>query len=163
MLINLRKRNFPIRLITLGLALGALLLPSFSHGEKTPGLPGSASPADQKLSPMQKKALAKELTHQALTAYKAKHYQQARELAQRLRDLNIPGEKAYLENARKIILAASKKQKDIYEPKLIEAVRLYTQGDYQGSLTLCEAILKDDPTFDDAQRCAEKAKGKLRK
>jgi len=121
----------------------------------------SSHPSDQRLSEMQKQQLAKELTHEALAAYKAHHFQAAIDLAERMRDLNIKADKAYLENARKIILASSKHQKEGFEPSLIKAMQLYTKGDYRGSAALCQNLLKQDPSYDEAKRCVEKAQKKL--
>ena len=49
------------------------------------------------------------------------------------------------------------------EQFLIQAKANYAEGNYRASRDLCEALLKEDPNYEKAKDCAERAKKQLNK
>jgi pSer/pThr/pTyr-binding forkhead associated (FHA) protein/tetratricopeptide (TPR) repeat protein len=108
-----------------------------------------------------KKKLVKELFEKALSAFALKGYQEAIDLAEKIRQIELKGDTSYLNEAKQIIDKAHMLQKEEFEPFLIQAKEKYAEGDYNAGRDLCEEMLKRDGAYGEAKECLLKAKKAL--
>jgi len=66
-----------------------------------------------------------------------------------------------VQEAQTLIDKAKAFQKEQFEPFLIQAKEKYAEGDYNASREICEEMLKQDSTYDEAKECSLKAKKQL--
>ncbi len=110
----------------------------------------------------EKRKMVKELLEQAAVAFTNKKYNEAIELAEKIKSIQIKGENvSYLDEINQLVERAKMLQKEEFEPFLIQAKEKYSEGDYNASRDLCEEMIKKDPSYEDAKQCAIKAKKKL--
>jgi pSer/pThr/pTyr-binding forkhead associated (FHA) protein/tetratricopeptide (TPR) repeat protein len=109
----------------------------------------------------EKRKLVADLFSQAYEAFTKKSYQEAIEIAERIRQIELRGDTSYLSDAKNIIEKAREAQKQEFEPFLVQAGERYAEGDYNASRDLCEEMLKRDPFYEEAKECVLKAKRQL--
>jgi pSer/pThr/pTyr-binding forkhead associated (FHA) protein/tetratricopeptide (TPR) repeat protein len=109
----------------------------------------------------EKRKLVAQLMEQALLKYDEKAYQDAINLAEQIRTIEIKGETEYLNQAKQLIDKAKAQQKEEFEPFLIQAKEKFAEGDYNLSRDLCDEMLKRDPSYDAAQECSLRARKQL--
>ncbi len=110
-----------------------------------------------KTSQSEKKKQIAELYERAMSAFAEKKYQKAIESAEKMRRIYVHGNTRYLNEAKQIIDKSRMQQKEEFEPFLVQARELYDQGDYRSSFDMCMEMVKVDPTYQEARRCAQKA------
>jgi pSer/pThr/pTyr-binding forkhead associated (FHA) protein/tetratricopeptide (TPR) repeat protein len=110
---------------------------------------------------MEKKKLVTQLMEQALIKFEEKSYQEAINLAEQVRSIEIRGETEYLNQAKQLIDKSKIQQKEEFEPFLIQAKEKFAEGDYNLSRDLCDEMLKRDPSYDAAQECSLRARKQL--
>lgn len=109
----------------------------------------------------EKKQAVKELFRKALIAFSNKSYQEAIDMAEQIRKIELKGETAYLNEAKQIIDRARMLQKEEFEPFIIQAKEKFAEGDYNASRDLCEEMSKRDPAYEEANECLLKARKQL--
>lgn len=109
----------------------------------------------------EKRKLVADLFGQALQAFTNKSYQEAIEIAERIRQIELRGDTSYLSEAKNIIDKSKEAQKQEFEPFLVQAGERYAEGDYNASRDLCEEMLKRDPSYEEAKECVLKARRQL--
>ncbi len=109
----------------------------------------------------EKRQLIKELYDKALQELNNRAYQEAIDLAEKIRKINLKSDQTYLNEAKQIIDRARMAQKDEFEPFLLQAKEKFSEGDYNASRDLCEEMLKRDPAYEDAKELLGKAKKQL--
>ena len=110
---------------------------------------------------MEKRRLVSQLMEQAAFKFEEKSYQEAINLAEKVRGIEIKGETEYLNQAKQLIDKARLQQKEEFEPFLIQAKEKFAEGDYNLSRDLCDEMLKKDPSYEAAQECSLRAKKQL--
>jgi hypothetical protein len=100
-----------------------------------------------------KKEQVRTLLKSSRDALSRRSYQEAINLGERVRHIEIQGETAYLNEAKQIIDRAKLKQKEDFEPFMERAREKLKAGDFQGSRALCEEMLRTDPAYSDAKDC----------
>lgn len=110
---------------------------------------------------LEKKKLVTQLMEQALIKFEEKSYQEAINLAEQVRSIEIKGETEYLNQAKQLIDKSKVQQKEEFEPFLIQAKEKFAEGDYNLSRDLCDEMLKRDPSYDAAQECSLRARKQL--
>ncbi|MSP18120.1 MAG: FHA domain-containing protein [Bdellovibrionales bacterium] len=118
-------------------------------------LPPDSDPEEEK------KYLIKQLYEKALTALGNRGYQEAIDLAEQIRKINLKSDQTYLNEAKQIIDRAKIAQKEEFEPFLIQAKEKFAEGDYNATRDLCEEMLKRDPAYEDAKELLLKSKKQL--
>lgn len=118
-------------------------------------LPAERNPEEEKRQKI------KELYEQALQQFNNRAYQEAIDLAEQMRKINLKSDQSYLNEAKQIIDRARIAQKEEFEPFLIQAKEKYSEGDYNASRDLCEEMLKRDAAYEDAKELLAKAKKQL--
>lgn len=108
-----------------------------------------------------KRERVQELFKSAIGAFKAKSYQEAIDIAEQIRKIELKGESKYLSEAKQIIDLARMQQKEEFEPFLIQAREKYAEGDYATSRDLCEEMVKRDPAYQDAVDLLKKVKRQM--
>lgn len=111
----------------------------------------------------QKEQQIRELFRKALQALDEGKYQDAIVMAEDIKKIELPGRTDYINEATQIIEKARAKQKEQFEPFLIDAKGKYSEGDFNASRDLCEEMLRKDPSFTEARECLTKAKNQLNK
>jgi len=111
----------------------------------------------------EKETEIRELFRKALTALDEGRYQEAITMGEDIRKIELPGRTDYLNEAKQIIDKGRVKQKEQFEPFLIDAKGKYAEGDFNASRELCDEMLKKDPSFVEAGECVLKAKNQLNK
>lgn len=109
----------------------------------------------------EKKYLIKQLYEKALTALGNRGYQEAIDLAEQIRKINLKSDQTYLNEAKQIIDRAKIAQKEEFEPFLIQAKEKFAEGDYNATRDLCEEMLKRDAAYEDAKELLLKSKKQL--
>jgi len=110
---------------------------------------------------MEKRKLVAQLMEQASLKFEEKSYQEAINLAEKVRTIELKGETEYLNQAKQLIDRAKLQQKEEFEPFLIQAKEKFAEGDYNLSRDLCDEMLKRDPSYDAAQECSLRARKQL--
>ena len=110
---------------------------------------------------VEKRKLVAQLMEQALLKFEEKSYQDAINLAEKIRTIEIKGETEYLNQAKQLIDRSKLQQKEEFEPFLIQAKEKFAEGDYNLSRDLCDEMLKRDPVYEAAQECSLRAKKQL--
>lgn len=108
-----------------------------------------------------KKVTIKELYEKAMQALNDRAYQEAIDLAEKIRKINLKSDQTYLNEAKQIIDRAKIAQKEEFEPFLVQAKEKFSEGDYNASRDLCEEMLKRDPAYDEAKELLAKSKKQL--
>lgn len=88
-------------------------------------------------------------------------YQEAIDLAEQIRKINLKSDQTYLNEAKQIIDRAKIAQKEEFEPFLIQAKEKFAEGDYNATRDLCEEMLKRDAAYEDAKELLLKSKKQL--
>lgn len=109
----------------------------------------------------EKRKLVADLFGQAVQAFTNKSYQEAIEIAERIRQVELRGDTSYLGEAKNIIDKSKEAQKQEFEPFLVQAGERYAEGDYNASRDLCDEMLKRDPSYEEAKECVLKARRQL--
>lgn len=109
----------------------------------------------------EKEQAVKALFQKALMAFSNKSYQEAIDMAEQIRKIELKGETAYLNEAKQIIDRAKMLQKEEFDPFIIQAKEKFAEGDYNASRDLCEEMSKRDPAYEEANECLLKAKKQL--
>lgn len=109
----------------------------------------------------EKKRILLDLFQKAVAALQQKQYQEAINLAEQARRIELKGDTQYLNEAKQIIDQARILQKEEFEPFLISAKEKFAEGDYNESRNLCEEMVKKDPSYEEARECVLKAKKNL--
>lgn len=110
---------------------------------------------------MEKRKLVSQLMEQAAFKFEEKSYQEAINLAEKVRTIELKGETEYLNQAKQLIDKARLQQKEEFEPFLIQAKEKFAEGDYNLSRDLCDEMLKKDPSYEAAQECSLRARKQL--
>lgn len=105
----------------------------------------------------EKKANVLKFLRSASDSLKKRRYQEAIELAEKARQIEIAGETAYLNEAKQIIDRSEQRQKEEFEPFIDLARKKMSEGDYRGSILLCEEMLRTDPGYAPAKDCMERS------
>jgi tetratricopeptide (TPR) repeat protein len=105
----------------------------------------------------EKRATVGKLLRSAVDLLKKRRYQDAISTAEKVRQIEIPGETAYLNEAKQIIDRGERRQKEEFEPFIELAKQKLVQGDYRGSILLCEEMLRTDPGYAPAKECMERS------
>jgi pSer/pThr/pTyr-binding forkhead associated (FHA) protein/tetratricopeptide (TPR) repeat protein len=105
----------------------------------------------------EKRAAVIKLLKTALESLKKRRYQDAIVNAEKARQIEIPGETAYLNEAKQIIDRSERRQKEEFEPFIDLAREKMAEGDYRGSILLCEEMLRTDPGYAPAKECMERS------
>ena len=108
-----------------------------------------------------KKVTIKELYEKAILALNNRAYQEAIDLAEKIRKINLKSDQTYLNEAKQIIDRAKIAQKEEFEPFLVQAKEKFSEGDYNASRDLCEEMLKRDPAYEEAKELLAKSKKQL--
>ncbi len=103
----------------------------------------------------------KDLYVKAVEALNNRAYQEAIELAENIRKINIKSDQTYLNEAKQIIDRAKIAQKEEFEPFLIQAKEKFSEGDYNATRDLCEEMLKRDSAYEEAKELLVKSKKQL--
>lgn len=106
---------------------------------------------------LEKRAAVIKLLKTALESLKKRRYQEAIVNAEKARQIEIPGETAYLNEAKQIIDRSERRQKEEFEPFIDLAREKMAEGDYRGSILLCEEMLRTDPGYAPAKECMERS------
>jgi pSer/pThr/pTyr-binding forkhead associated (FHA) protein/tetratricopeptide (TPR) repeat protein len=106
---------------------------------------------------LEKRAAVIKLLKTALESLKKRRYQDAIVNAEKARQIEIPGETAYLNEAKQIIDRSERRQKEEFEPFIDLAREKMAEGDYRGSILLCEEMLRTDPGYAPAKECMERS------
>lgn len=101
-------------------------------------LPAERDPEEEK------RLQVKELYEKALQELNNRAYQEAIDLAEKMRKINLKSDQTYLNEAKQIIDRARMAQKEEFEPFLIQAKEKFSEGDYNAARDLCEEMLKRD-------------------
>jgi pSer/pThr/pTyr-binding forkhead associated (FHA) protein/tetratricopeptide (TPR) repeat protein len=115
-----------------------------------------AEPKVDKQQPEKRAAVIK-LLKTALESLKKRRYQDAIVNAEKARQIEIPDETAYLNEAKQIIDRSERRQKEEFEPFIDLARQKMAEGDYRGSILLCEEMLRTDPGYAPAKECMERS------
>jgi tetratricopeptide (TPR) repeat protein len=107
------------------------------------------------------KKIVSDLLKAATESLKNRRYQDSIQTAEKARKINIPTEKAYLNEAKQIIDRARAKQKEEFEPFLQNARSLMEKGEYKEVVSLCSEMLKVDPGYSEASLCLKEANEKM--
>jgi len=118
-------------------------------------LPAERDPEEEK------RLQVKELYEKALQELNNRAYQEAIDLAEKMRKINLKSDQTYLNEAKQIIDRARMAQKEEFEPFLIQAKEKFSEGDYNAARDLCEEMLKRDPAYEDAKELLQKSKKQL--
>ncbi|MBM4302911.1 MAG: FHA domain-containing protein [Deltaproteobacteria bacterium] len=118
-------------------------------------LPAEIDPEEEK------RLQIKELYEKALQELNNRAYQEAIDLAEKMRKINLKSDQTYLNEAKQIIDRARMAQKEEFEPFLIQAKEKFSEGDYNAARDLCEEMLKRDPAYEDAKELLQKSKKQL--
>ena len=110
---------------------------------------------------MEKRKLVVQLMEQAALKYEEKSYQEAINLAEKVRTIELKGETEYLNQAKQLIDKARLQQKEEFEPFLIQAKEKFAEGDYNLSRDLCDEMLRRDKSYEAAQECSLRARKQL--
>jgi pSer/pThr/pTyr-binding forkhead associated (FHA) protein/tetratricopeptide (TPR) repeat protein len=110
---------------------------------------------------MEKRKLVVQLMEQATLKYEEKSYQEAINLAEKVRTIELKGETEYLNQAKQLIDKARLQQKEEFEPFLIQAKEKFAEGDYNLSRDLCDEMLRRDKSYEAAQECSLRARKQL--
>jgi tetratricopeptide (TPR) repeat protein len=110
---------------------------------------------------MEKRKLVVQLMEQAALKYEEKSYQEAINLAEKVRTIELKGETEYLNQAKHLIDKARLQQKEEFEPFLIQAKEKFAEGDYNLSRDLCDEMLRRDKSYEAAQECSLRARKQL--
>jgi|GEM_PF-7094643 len=106
---------------------------------------------------LEKRAVVIQLLKTALESLKKRRYQDAIVNAEKARQIEIKGETAYLNEAKQIIDRSERRQKEEFEPFIDLAREKMAEGDYRGSILLCEEMLRTDPGYAPAKECMERS------
>lgn len=109
----------------------------------------------------EKKLQVAELFEKAKVLLEQRSYQQAVEVAERIRQIEIKGDTQYLNVAKQVIDRAKSLQKEEVEPFIIQAKEKFQEGDYNAARDLSEEMLKRFPGYQDVTDLLNKSKKKL--
>lgn len=108
-----------------------------------------------------RRQLVAALLERAQEAFRERAYQKVIDTAEQIQRLPLRGDTAPATTARELAERARERQKEAFEPFLVNARELLAQGDYNASRDLCEMMVRQDPSFAGAQDCLAEAKWHL--
>lgn len=119
-------------------------------------------PDPAKKSKKDRRALVGELLKVASAAFKSDRYQKAIDTAEEIREVEIPGETRYLNEAKQIIDRARMAQSEIFDPFMDEADLLFEKGDFQLAREICLEMLNRDDSYTRARDCVSRSDSRLK-